>query len=173
MIGRAIAAAFVLAAATQALAADAAWKTYDYPELGFSVDLPTTPTVQRVSAESPQGTVPGTSIQIDEGEQSYLGITAANYDGFKVPDDLNQSLERSVQGALKAGGVTLVSETTITVDGQLGREVAGRNDEKGFVMHARFVRTKSFLYEIIGLGIGDAGVPADFARVEESFHLKR
>jgi hypothetical protein len=168
----AVAAATALAGAAMAQQ-PAGWKTYSYPELGFAIDLPAAPTVQKMSIPTAIGPAPTTMVLVDEGQKGALILAASDYTGLNQAGDDDQVLEACVKGETGSlGGAT--SDQKITVEGHAAREVTFQNTEKGIVARSRVVRIGMRLYQLIGVGVAGSDVPADFARAEQSltFNVK-
>ncbi|HEY3811605.1 MAG TPA: hypothetical protein VGL66_00140 [Caulobacteraceae bacterium] len=166
--------AAALTAAIVAVAASAsaqAWLPYANTELGFSVETPVAAQVSNTTVATPVGDVPTLYGAIDLGERGGMVFSVGDYTALIAgrPFDVDKALEGSVQGEVANIKGVLDSETTITIDGEPGREVTAHTDTAK--VRSRLVVRNSKIYMLIGVGPIATGVPPEFDRFEKSFHF--
>jgi hypothetical protein len=162
-------AAAAVAFASPALAQP--WQTYRSPDLGFTVETPGATEIKQMDIPTPVGPVKTTIGVVDMGDRGVVLFSVGDYgplvEGRAFDNDA------ALEGAAK-GGVTNIngvidSETTITVDGEPGREVVAHNDT--LVMRSRVTLHHNKIYGLVGMGSKAVGAPPEFDRFETSFHF--
>jgi hypothetical protein len=142
------------------------WKTYSYPEDGFSVSFPSQPQLKKSSLDTKTGEIevrtylvilqPAWVVAvIDYGEQ------AANAD----PDTL---LELGKQGALSSSSAHLLSEKKITLDGHHGLQFEAESSVAHF--SSRIYLVGGTLYQTMVVS-DPSDKSAETARFLDSFQL--
>lgn len=127
-------------------AQSSSWKTYDYPADGFSVSLPSAPTVQEQSVPTAAGNFKLRMYLSDDAPAGMM-IGVSDFGSIvagKNPDDL---LQGGKEGALKNTQTHLVREKKISLGGHPGLEFEAENDTLHAV--ARIYLVDTTLYEVL------------------------
>jgi hypothetical protein len=132
------------------------WTEYTSLEGGFLVSFPGAPTeLARTLSTEGAGDIEA-HICIVKHEHSAYGIMYADY-----PESYIEQLETEhlfdigLEGAVAGSNATLLSESTISLDGHPGREVKAKLSEGGLVVRTRMYLVGNRLYQVI------ATVPED------------
>jgi hypothetical protein len=173
-----LAAALLLAGS--ASAAPDQWTHKRFPALGYAMDFPAEPTAK--AQKAPLSATQNIDIAIeyvDMGAKGAVLMAMSDYSGlgaapslFANPDVQSKILEGGVQGAVTESHSTLVSETTISVEGNPGREIYYKGDKQPFVGKAWIILVGERAYALTGVGEATAGVPRAFERMSKTLTFK-
>jgi hypothetical protein len=169
---RRLLAALPLLVLVTAAQAAGGWFKFKDPDGGFSVSVPSQPEVKPDSVTNTDGhIVPMLDYSIDHGTSAMVVIVS---DLTQYPDaDSAKVIEGAVGGA-KGSAQSVVSDTTIKLDGQSGREVqlldkdGNHIDDKIF-----FVKLKLYQFMYVLPAKPDAKASADAKRFTRSVHFPR
>lgn len=143
----AMTALFVLAVAPAARGAET-WTRYNYPEAGFSAEFPGKPTFERG---------PDTDFTTDrqtyvvEGETAGFVVKSARATTTLVLADL----KRVVLAASRMEGRTLVSQKTVTLEGETGLESVIRARDGSRILHIIYFHDGRLLQFMVAVGADD------------------
>jgi hypothetical protein len=142
------------------------WKTFSYPKLGFSVELPREPEVQQATTPTDRGPRPVTTYTIDDGVRGAAIVTVIDFGGSSQdPDTL---LETGVKSAVDAIHGRLLSETSIVLDGNPGRDIMVVIPGGGAC--DRIIWAQGRLYQVLLAGPETTGAASSY-RTTSSFKL--
>jgi hypothetical protein len=97
------------------------WFSFKDPDSAFTVDLPGTPTVSHDSTTAGDGTkLPTLSYEVDQDPVS-LTIWVGDFRSVKA--DAGRAIDGGV-AALRDGAAKIVVDQIISLDGQIGHEIA-------------------------------------------------
>ncbi len=144
------------------------WKIYDYPADGFSVALPSAPTIQEQSVPTAAGSFDLRMYLTEEGGAGMM-VGVSNFGDLVAGKNADDLLQGGKQGALDNTQTHLVREAKISLDGHPGLEFEAENDKLHAVVRIYLVTTT--LYEL--LVAYPVGKPYEQAgRFFDSFQLK-
>jgi hypothetical protein len=150
--------------------ADANWFAFRDPDGVFTVDVPSTPAVSRSSVTADNGqSVPMLQYAIDRGADGMF-VIVSDLSAFPLGDS-GTVIDNAVNG-IKRLGVSVPSDTGVTLDGQAGREVQVV-DKDGNRIEDRIFYVGRKLYQVMHvLGpTAAAASEADARRFDDSFHF--
>ncbi|HET8675921.1 MAG TPA: hypothetical protein VFO63_09055 [Blastocatellia bacterium] len=146
------------------------WVEFHSKEGAFSILMPQQPTRKADRTETASGTIESVLFTANSDRTSYqIGY-------FDLPfapsedDQINKALDRGRDGGLANSKGELISETPITLDGHLGREIKAKLLD-GFLV-SRVYLVKQRLYAIIILMRGEVA-SADTTHFLDSFRLAK
>lgn len=143
------------------------WKTYTYPEDGFSASLPLEPTMQKKDVPTEKGSFEMHVYMVQEAD-SALVVVACDYGNAIVGRDADSILHGAQEGAISNVGGHLVREKKITLGAYQGIEFEAENDSTHFT--ARVFMAGSTLYQTMIASPLDKPY-AGTARFLDSFQL--
>lgn len=165
-------AALLTVALASAVQAADDWKTYRYPQEGFSADFPTQPLAQEQKPD-PQRTIRSFQYWSDRGDVAF-GVSAALFQHSVIsnqpPDKQILNVIEGVRTSLKCA---IRSQREISLPGAMAREIVFEKCQ-GTLQGARqrIVIAGDWLYQVMVLGskpgLADS---ADTKRFLESFSL--
>jgi len=145
------------------------WIELQSKEGAFSILMPHQPARQSDSTKTAAGSIDMVMFTVSTDSAFYAII----YSDFPfVPsttDEINKRLDNGRDGGLARSKGRLVSETRITLDGYLGREIKAKLDE-GFLV-ARIFSVKQRLYQMLMAGTEADVSSANATRFFNSFKL--
>lgn len=145
------------------------WVEVQSKEGAFSILMPHQPARQSDSTKTAAGTIDMVMFTVSTDSAFYAII----YSDFPfVPstaEEANKRLDSGRDGGLARSKGKLVSETRITLDGYLGREIKAKLDE-GFLV-ARIFSVKQRLYQMLVAGTEAEVSSANVTRFFNSFKL--
>ena len=121
-------AAFAVVAMAAPGWAHSAWSAYRNVDFHFEVAVPAPPTITLSSSPTAVGPMPVLQGLISQGETG-LGMTALDLSKLDFDTTPEQLLQGSIKGALDNVKAALDSDNPITLDGAMGHEVTGHNDQ--------------------------------------------
>ena len=146
------------------------WIEFHSKEGAFSILIPQQPTRKADRTETASGTIESVLFTANSDRISYqIGYFDLPFAPSEV-DQINQALDRGRDGGLANSKGELISETPITLDCHLGREIKAKLPD-GFLM-ARVYLVKQRLYAIMAIMRGEIA-SADTIRFLDSFKLAK
>lgn len=138
---RAVLAAVLFASSATAVFAEDQWTTFSDPTQTFSVSVPETPASS--SYVVPETNIPNSQYTVDRGPAALMSMDA---DLSKQNSDPSQELDGAVRGV--ENGRTLISDTPITIDGHVGRDLR-LTDKDGDALTDRLFLFNNHLYQFM------------------------
>jgi hypothetical protein len=153
-------------ASAQPAASDDGWRTYSYPKLGFSVELPREPQMHDGQAQTIDGPKPITSYVVDDGEAGGAMVNVTDYGGSgRDPAGL---LDMAAQDAAKTLKGTILTQMDIELSGNPGRDVMISVPGGGAC--DRIIWANGRIYQVLLVGPQTTGAPGSY-RTTSSFKL--
>jgi hypothetical protein len=134
---------------------------------GFSVQMPRTPEEQSKVLETPIGPVKLNMYLCKSGNWVYI-VGYSDYE--RLEGDVEDLLDGARDGALKIGNNKLISEDSVSLDGNPGRELR-MEAPNGLRMRVKIILAGSRLYQV---GVVTPKNDSYSSRIEKylsSFHL--
>ena len=126
------------------------WIEFNSKEGGFSILMPHKPARQNSPTSTDVGTV-DIVIFTATTDGAFYGVIYSDFPSVPSNDvEINKRLDKGRDGGIAQAKGKLVSETRITLDGFLGREIKAKLDE-GYLL-ARVYSVKQRVYQIIMAG---------------------
>jgi hypothetical protein len=160
---------FVLGTAFPAWADD--WTTFTDASGTFSLSVPQAPAYSSVSTTRPDGsTVASARYMIEKPSVAMLAMVG-DFTGMGV--DPEKAVDQAVAGT-QSEGRTLLSNTAVTIDGHVGRDIK-LTDPDGNALADRLFFFNDHLYQIITVAKPAASQDeiGDIARFAGSLHFLR
>jgi hypothetical protein len=143
------------------------WKTYKYPGLGFAVDLPAEPQVQKAPVVVGPAACSTTTIVDRQGSSDTLMVSVTDCNNTPIPEELLHSaagLRRLAGGIAGRVGGMLLDDAEYEREGVRGRRYTGRNAVKGFSLKFFTLVSGKRIYLL-----GEIGNSNDLDREVQSF----
>lgn len=144
------------------------WIEFSPRDGGFSILMPRQPTRETEQVETHRGMMETVLFSVKTNTANYWLVY------YELPlllsgeDDINLGLDSARNKALENG--ELISETRITLDGYLGREIKARKPDCFYIIRMYLVNQRLYMASVVTIkGI----VPADTIRFLDSFKLAR
>jgi hypothetical protein len=160
--------AFLLAGGSQPASAQS-WTEFHSKEGAFSILMPSKPARQNNPTSTPIGTIDIVMFTAST-DSAFYAVTYSDFPSAPSDDDeANRRLDSGRDGGVAQAKGKLISETRITLDGFLGREIKAKV-EGGYLL-ARVYSVKQRVYQIIMAG-SEAEIASQHAiRFFNSFKL--
>jgi hypothetical protein len=143
------------------------WKTYKYPDLGFAIDLPTQPRVQKAPVVVGPAVCSTTNIFDRQGAIDTLMVSVTDCNNTPIPEELLHSaagLRRLAGSIAGTVGGMLVDDAEYEREGVRGHRYTGRNGVKGFSLKFFTLVSGKRIYLL-----GEIGDSKDLDREVQSF----
>jgi len=150
--------------------ADTGWLAFRDPDGAFTVDLPATPTVTRDSVKGDNGQpVPMLEYSVDRGSNGMF-VIVSDLSTFSLGD--GGTVINNAANGIKKLGVSVLSDTTANLDGQVGRELQVVDKDGNHISDRIFFVDKRLYQIMYVLGpTADTAGGADVRRFDGSFHF--
>lgn len=122
------------------------WKTYSYPEDGFSASYPSQPDIQKKDVPTSAGTFELRAYLAVQGEAA-LFVGVCDYGSAVATKAPNDVLDGAQEGAISNVSAHLISGRKITLGTYPGREFEAENDSMHF--SARIYLVGTTLYQTL------------------------